>query len=253
MRKKVIAVTAMFVLSLAAFAYAQAVENTYEVTASTTPGREGSKSKPVPVGVKFGYTVSESQGRRPSPVKKYSIRFAGLRTNPSVAGRCSDSTLESEGPTGCPSKSIVGTGFIENQTGATADPNDKSIECNAQLWVVNQGSNKASIYVKGDPNSTNPRTRCAIELAAPIPARFSNKNGEGRLDFTVPNSLLHPGAPTISNAVVKVTSTIKRITKGGKGFYESTGGCSGGRRSVSVVFTPEQGSAKTAKTNARCS
>jgi hypothetical protein len=253
MRKKVLAVTAMFVLSLAAYAYAQAVTNTYTVTASTTPAKKGSKSKPVPVGVKFGYKVGEATGKRPSPVKTYSIRFKGLRANTSVAAKCSASTLESQGPDACPPKSIVGTGFIENQTGSTADPNDKSIECNAALSVVNLGANKASIYVEGDPNQSDPRRRCAIQLAAPIPAKFSNKNGEGRLDFTVPNSLRHPGAPTISNAVVNVTSTIKKISKGGKGFYESIGGCSRGKRPVSVVFTPESGPTKTQRTTARCS
>jgi hypothetical protein len=253
MRKKVIAVTAMFVLSLAAYAFAQAQQNTYAVKASTNPPRKGSKSKTVPVGVKFDYQVGEASGNRPSPVKTYSIRFKGLRTNPSVAAACKQSTLESQGPKGCPAKSIVGTGFIKNETGNTADPKDKSIQCNAALSVVNQGSNKASIYVEGDPNQSDPRKRCAIQLAAPIPARFSNKNGEGRLDFTVPNSLLHPGAPTISNAVVDVTSTIKKITKNGKGFYESTGGCSGGKRAVSVVFTPESGPSRTQKTTARCS
>jgi len=84
MRKMVIAVTAMFVLSMAAYAYAQQ-ENTYSVTAKTSPTRAGSKSKPVPVGISFGYQVGEASGNRPSPVKRYSIRFKGLRVNPGVA------------------------------------------------------------------------------------------------------------------------------------------------------------------------
>jgi hypothetical protein len=173
--------------------------------------------------------------------------------NTSVAAKCSASALEDEGLDACPSKSIVGTGFIENQTGATNNQADKSIPCNAALTVVNHGANKASIYVAGNPNSSNPRTKCAIELAAPIPARFSNSSKGSTLTFTVPESLKHPGGAAISNAVVSVTSTIKRITKGGKGFYEATGGCTGGKRDISVAFTTEAGQTEKASKKARCS
>jgi hypothetical protein len=252
MRKMVVAVTAMFVLGLAALAYAQQV-NTYEVEASTSPTKAGTKKKPVPVGLKFGYTVSEASGNRPSPVKKYSIRFAGMRVNTSVPGKCTLGKLEDGGAEACPKDSIVGEGYIRNETGATANPADKSIKCNAKLWVVNLGSSKASIYVAGSPEATDEREKCQIQLAAPIPAKFTTRGSMSSLDFTVPSSLLHPGAATISNAVVAVESSIKKIKKGGKGFFESIGGCKGGKRAVEVVFTPESGSAKTGKTTARCS
>jgi hypothetical protein len=252
MRKTVAAATAVLTLGLAALAYAQAVENTYDVTGSTSPTRAGTKSKPVPVGVKFGYEVDTTTGARPSPVKRYSIRFAGLRANTNAFPTCSVAKMEEEQSVdGCPAKSIVGTGFIRNATGITIDPNDRSVECNAALWVVNSGKNKGAIFVKGTPDSTNPKTRCAIELAAPIPARFINRANEGRLEFDVPPSLLHP-ATTLDNAVVEVTSSIKNVKSKGRGFFESTGGCVRGKRKISVVFTPETGSAKAASTQANC-
>jgi hypothetical protein len=253
MRKKVIAVTALFVLSLAAYAVAQAVQqNTYEVTAKTSPTRTGSSSKPVPIGLDFGYKVGEVAGNRPAVVKTYSIRFAGVRVNSSVAAACRSSVLESEGPDACPSKSIVGTGYIENATGATNNIADKSIACNAALSVVNLGNMKAAIYVAGSPTATDPREKCAIELAAPIPAKFVNRPGENSLDFTVPASLTHPGGPAISNAVVNVTSSIKKISKGGRGFFESRGGCVDGKRRVRVIFTPETGPRATESITVRC-
>ena len=255
MRKMVIALTAMFALSIAAFAYAQAAQvNTYEVTASTNPTKAGSSKSPVPISLAFNYAVGEQNNNRPAVIKKYSIRFAGIRVNPSAAAVCPASTLESKGPSGCPAKSLVGTGFIENETGATNNPADKSIECNAALWVVNHGSMRASIYVAGDPNQTDPRRRCAIQLASAIPAKFINRSGgESSLDFSVPSSLTHPGSPAISNAVVKVESKIKRIVRRGKGFFESRGGCKSGKRRVRVLFTPENGSVATETTTARCS
>jgi hypothetical protein len=252
MRKFAIAVTAMFVLGLSAVAYAQ-VTNTYTVSGSTSPTRAGTSKKPVPVSVKFGYTVGEQSGNRPSPVRKYSIRFAGLRVNTNAFPRCASGRK----PSDCPSRSIVGTGFITNATGARNNPSDKSIACNAALSVINNGSNKATIYVEGSPQQSDPRRRCAIELASPIPARFIRASG-GRavsLEFTVPQSLLHP-LPTLDNAVTSVTSTIKRLTtrRRGKtvGFFESTGGCVRNRRNITVTFTPESGPAARAQRLASC-
>jgi hypothetical protein len=256
MRKLLIAVTAMFVLGLAAVAYAQVV-NTYDVSGSTNPTRAGSSSRPVPVSVRFGYTVGEQQNRRPSPVRKYSIRFAGLRVNTNAFPRCSASTLENRGPSACPSGSAVGSGFITNATGSRTDPNDKSITCNAALTVYNSGDNRGVIYVAGSPNSTNPRTRCAIELAAPIPARYIRASGgqATSLEFNVPPSLLHP-LPTLDNAVTSVTSTIRNITRrrGGRrvGYFESIGGCVRNRRNITVTFTPEQGTVARAQELAPC-
>jgi hypothetical protein len=255
MRKMVIALTAILALSLAAFAYAQVAQvNTYEVEASTNPTKAGSSKKPVPISLTFSYSVGEQNNNRPAVIKKYSIRFAGIRVNPSSAPVCKAATLEREGPSGCPSKSLVGSGFIENATGATNNPADKSIQCNAALNVVNHGGMRASIYVAGDPNQTDPRRKCAIQLASAIPAKFINRSGgESSLDFSVPDSLTHPGGAGISNAVVHVDSKIKLLTRKGKGFFESRGGCKSGKRRVRVLFTPESGSLATETTTARCS
>ena len=252
MRKLVVAFTAMFVLGLGALAYAQ-VTNTYTVSGSTSPTNAGTSKKPVPVSVKFGFTVGEAAGNRPSPIRQYSIRFAGLRVNSAAAPTCA----ANRAPSRCTSRSIVGTGFITNATGARNNPSDKSIACNAALSVINNGSNKATIFVEGSPNQSDARKRCAIELAAPIPARFIRAAGGAAttLQFTVPQSLLHP-LPTLDNAVTSVSSTIRRLTRrrNGRtvGYYESTGGCTGGRRNISVVFTPETGTPSTTTTRARC-
>jgi hypothetical protein len=255
MKKAVIAVAAMFVVALCAVAYAQQ-QNTYTVTGSTSPTRTGSSARPVPVSVKFAYTVGEAGNNRPSPVKRYSIRFTGLRVNTNAFPKCSASRLENRGPSSCPRGSAVGSGFITNATGAKSNPADKSIACNAALTVFNSGNNRAAIYVQGSPQQSDPRRRCAIELAAPIPARYVRRGSAMALEFDVPPSLLHP-LPTLDNAVTSVTSTIRRLTRRRRGktvgYYESTGGCRNGRRAISVVFTPETGTPATQATTARCS
>lgn len=242
MRKLVPALVAVFLVALAAVAYAQVAQvNTYTVTGGTSPSTTGSTSKPKPIGIKFGFKVDEASNNRPGVIEKYTIRFGGTRINSSVASKCSRNTLEAEGPSGCSGTSVVGTGFIQNETGATNNPADKSIQCNAALSVVNHGSNKASIFVQGDPQQSDPRKKCAIQLSAAIPATFRNTRSGSELTFVVPQSLKHPGSPAISNAVKNVTSSIKRITKGGKGFYEAVGGCKNGKRALQVTFRTEAG------------
>jgi hypothetical protein len=255
MRKTLTAgLTGALALCVAAVASAQGPQqqNAYRVTASVSPANAGSKSRPVPIGVRFGFEVSEASGLRPSPVRTYSIRFAGLRANTHLFPRCSTRTLEERKTVdACPRGSIIGTGYIENATGDRANLADRSIQCNAQLWVVNGGRDRANIFVAGRSTATDPRTRCAVDLASPIPARFVTTRTDGRIEFTVPESLRHP-LGTLDNAVVRVTATIRRVTRRGRGFFESAGGCRAGQRRISVVFTAETGERRTASTQARC-
>ncbi|HEX2087370.1 MAG TPA: hypothetical protein VHF89_16930 [Solirubrobacteraceae bacterium] len=247
----------LLLLATAAIAIAQQSEvtNTYEVNGSTSPAREGSARNPIPIAIDFDYEVGTTDGRRPSPIEKYSIRFGGVIVNQAVAPRCPNSTLQNEGPDGCPRGSIVGSGFIENATGNREDPNDQRIQCNASVQVINGTGNGGNLYVAGSPNSTDPRTRCAIELAAPIPFRFVRRGSAIALEFEVPDSLLHP-LPTLSNAVKRVQSRVRRITRRirGKrrGYFESRGPCPRNRRLITVVFTPEQGEQATAQDRAPC-
>ena len=257
MRKLWVAGSAIIlILAVAAIAYAQGeVTNTYTVDGSTSPAREGSRSNPVPIGINFDYEVGTTDGRRPSPIEKYSIRFGGTQVNQNAAARCPDSTVQNEGPDGCPSGSIVGSGFIENATGARDNPNDQSVVCNASVQVINGTGNGGNLYVAGSPNSTDERTRCAIELAAAIPFRFVRRGAATALEFEVPDSLLHP-VPTLSNAVKRVRSRVRRVTRRirGKrrGYFESRGPCPRNRRLITVVFTPEEGEQATAQDRAPC-
>jgi len=246
----------LMIFAVTAIAWAQGeVTNTYVVKGSTSPAREGSARNPLPISINFDYEVGTTDGRRPSPIEKYSIRFGGTQVNTGAAARCRSSTLQNEGPSGCPRGSIVGSGFIENATGNRSDPNDQSVECNASVQVINGTGNGGNLYVAGSPNSTDPRTRCAIELAAPIPFRFVRRGAATALEFEVPDTLLHP-LPTLSNAVKRVQSRVRRITRRirGKrrGYFESRGPCARNRRLITVVFTPEEGEQATAQTNAPC-
>ena len=155
MRKKVIAVAALFALrSRGRLRAGRAGQHLQGHRRRRPRRRPAARSKPVPVSRSSSTTtVGEQSNNRPVAVKKYSIRFAGLnRVNTNAFAVLRRRTLENKGPSGCPDESIVGTGFIENATGATNNPADRSIECNAALRVFNSGNNNAR-------RSTSPAAR----------------------------------------------------------------------------------------------
>lgn len=255
MRKVAVLAMTGLLLVVAAVAYAQ-VTNTYTVTASTNPAKAGSSKKPVPISVKFNYQVGEVDGKRPSPVKKYSILFDGLRVNTNSFPKCSAAQLKAS-KAGC-AAAKVGSGAVRNASGATNNPNDKSIVCDLQLTVYNSGNNKGLLLLEGGPGQGAGK-ECPIEFGpsnGTIPANYARSARGTALEFSVPATLLHPLA-TLDNSVYDVRSTILKKTKKVKGktvgYYEAVGGCRGGRRTVTVTFTPETGSTQKASSPAKCS
>jgi len=255
--RKVTALAAAVIAALVVAAVAQAAQvNTYTVTGKTSPAKPGSKKKPVPISLDFDYTVGEESGQRPSPVKRYTIGFYGVKSNGGLFPKCTAASINAaQSIANCPKGSIVGSGFIINASGSTSDPNDKSIECNLNLTVVNGGQGRAAIFLQGGPSTIVQGKPCVIGISQAIDARYVSFDGGGTaLQFDVPANLLHP-IGGLDNAVVQVQSTIKKLTvkKGGKtrGYYESVG-CKGKQRPISVDFLSEAGQSVTATTNARC-
>ena len=240
------------VLVLAAIAFAQQ-QNQYSVTAGVTPPAKGSKAKPVPVGVKFNYTVTEATGKKPAPVKGYKIAFTGLTTNGAFFPTCSSSKISGAGnnDSGCPAKAKVGSGTLDSFVYQTADPSGAGgFPCPKKINLWNAGKNKLVIFIFGDP------AQCGgVGALPPIDAKYVNTGGGAQaLQFDVPPTVLHPIAG-LSVAVNSVQSSVKKLTvkKSGKkrGYFEAIG-CPGGKRTVTVTFTPETGSPGTAKASQSC-
>src|SRR4051812_32383126 len=230
-------------LALPTTALAQTQQNTYKVTASVAPGKKGSKAKPAPVSVKFGYTVGEANGLKPAAVKRYTIGFGGVKTNGKYFKTCQASQMAGS-DAGCSKKALVGTGSLDSFVYADNDPSGANggFDCKKTLHVWNAGANKAVLFLNGDPN------QCGGVGALPaIPAKFVKFGSNGTaLQFDVPATVLHPiGGLTV--AVTNVSSTIKKQTvtvKGKKvGYFESIAK----KHPVSVDFTTEAGQKSTAK------
>ena len=79
---------------------------------------KGSKAKPIPTGLKFGYTVEDSDStKRATVIEQYAIGAEGLVTNPTKFPKCSFTQLDDATvPTSC-QKAQVGAGLVKNAAG----------------------------------------------------------------------------------------------------------------------------------------
>src|SRR4051795_11328850 len=256
-RVAMLVVAVVSVLALTAVAIAQTTqENTYSVDGSVTPKKKpGTKKKPVPVSVKFHYTVGEKNNLQPSAIDRYKISFYGVRAvNGDKFPKCTADQISQAGNSdaGCPKGSLVGTGTIDNFVYADTDPSGAQggFKCTKKLNIYNSGNKKGALFVYGDPN------QCGGVGALPaFPISYVKGDGGGTaLQFDVPATVLHP-ISGLSVAVRSVQSTIlqRTVTKSGKKYpyYESIA-CKGKARPIIVTFTTEAGQATKSSANAKC-
>lgn len=252
---KKLTVVAAVVACLGLTAIALAVTNTYQVSASTSPTTAGSTKKPVPIGLTFSYSVGEENNQRPSPVKQYKIKFAGLRVNTKPFKTCTANKINAAGTNAsCPTAAIVGTGSVDNRLGPTNDPSRQDLHCYLALTLYNAPNNHATLFLQGRKNNPAPKD-CITDIDTAIDASYVRSGTSTTLSFTVPPALLHP-VTGLDNAVRSVTSTIKRLTKGSGSkrvaYYSSVGGCKSKQRAVTVTFVPESGTTRQAQGFAKC-
>jgi hypothetical protein len=242
-KARFIAVALLALFGITAVAFAQT--NAYTVSGTVAKG--GSKAKPKTVGLKLNYTVGDASGLLPAPVKKYSIGFEGMKADTSFLPKCSAASMtQAKTNSGCPAKSLVGSGNINALVGAKGSPAATAAKCQLGLSIHNSGGGKAALWLEGGPGSKND---CLATIAQAIDAKFVQKGTTTSLEFTVPPSLLHQLGLDVP--VISVTSTIKKIagkTKSGKatGFFRSVG-CKDKKRDITVTFTDETGKATPVK------
>jgi hypothetical protein len=239
----IVVAAAAALLCFAAVALAQT--NTYTVSGKIASG--GSKKKPKPVAVDFGYTVGTAEGTLASPVKTYKIHLDGVYGNADfVSKKCAASKLNAMSTpddSSCPSASKVGTGSVDALVGTAGQPIDGAIKCHLDLRIYAGTKKSLTLFLSGKMPT------CITNVNQAIDAKFSTDAKGGNLTFTVPDQLLHQVGLDIS--VTKVTSKIKKLGKGTKGLFVSKG-CKG-TRNVEVTFTAESGqSAKQSNSAGKC-
>jgi hypothetical protein len=272
MRKFLIAaVAAVTVLAVAAVALAA---NKYSVDGSTSPRGKGTAAKPLPVSLDFDFKVEDViPENRGTPIEKYFIAAEGLVTYPELFPRCSGGTDGANNPDLATVKRVckkakVGGGYIFAYGGATNTPTQK-LKCVLELNLYNVEPGKytsspvddiskknggLAIRVDGvppEPDALDKRNKgeCALPQNEAIIAPYKTVKVKGvtsdELQFTVPQSLLHPaaGAETVvqfNHASVEKRTATKRIKGKNRkvGFYSAVG-CKGNQRSIQVTFITE--------------
>jgi hypothetical protein len=273
MRKLWIAALALAaVLAVAGVAIAA---NTYEVFLAKTSAGKGTRAKPVPTKLDFGYRVGDSENMRPFVIREYRIASEGTFAFTKARPRCTydqaNDPLVTD-PANLSSacrKAKLGSGTINNLAGA---PNDRSqkLPCNVKLTLINISTGDPrypktvsqirkrggiAIRIDGDPPD------CPISVHEALAAPWYDTKIEGiltsELRFTVPPTLAHPGG--LDNSVVETTSHIQKLTglvavRNGvpvaaakrRVGYLSLVGRKGGTRTTRVTFIDESGAKSTA-------
>jgi hypothetical protein len=252
MRKlTVVALALVGVLVVAAVAYAA---NTYTVNpASSSPAGKGSKRKPLPKKVLFGFRVATDNGSVSSPIQKYAINFEGLTYFGKYLPKCKFSQANLGTVSSKCKKAKVGSGIVEALAGPKGSPASAAVKCNINLSLYNIGTGLA-IRIDGGPGTfvtgpVNGRSNCPQNQHRAINGRIKKAKvggiSGGSLKFTVASELRHIGPLDVG--LVNVTSTLNRkprTVKIGRKRLKvsilSATGCKGSTRLVQVKFTDEQ-------------
>jgi hypothetical protein len=250
MRKLSIAV--MAIAAVAALASVAFAANVYKVhLGSTTVPGKGSKAKPIPTALKFGFQVEETDpNKRATVIQEYAIGSEGLVTNPKLFPKCAFSDLDNEPtpPAKC-KKALVGTGLVKAAAGPSTDQSlANSTPCNLQLRLYNNGKGMMLRLDGGPPippSFESDQVGCALPQHTAINGRFVKRKIGGVTSsdfvFSVPESLKHPlvGVDVSvrrSDNLIKLRTAKKNGAK--RGFYEKIG-CKGGKRLVRATFKTE--------------
>jgi hypothetical protein len=188
---------------------------TLEVTHS--PNKASKKKKPRGAKLKFVITLRKADGSKPSPTTDTIVNLPkGLGLNYKEFPTCTQQILQTRGPSGCPSKSKVGTGRLE------ADASPVLAKVGGTVTAYNGKNRTYLLYV-------------VPEISSPlvIPGKLSGR----RVDFDVPLVPTLPGQPNATLTYFEVTTggTIKKSkrVKGKKkkvtiNYFENPTSCKGG-------------------------
>jgi len=254
LRRVALTALAAGALALAGSAAAQAASS-YTVGGSASGG--GSKSKPVPTGLKLAVKYNGTD--RPPTASKFTLAVQGLKVATTGVPVCSVNSLnQAQTDTGCNKAAKVGGGYVKNEVGDTPDQSSITILCNLSVTLYNAGSGRLAVWLKGAPTINVAGATCPIGVNQALDGKLTNTSRGMSLSFTIPPNLMHPGVPTEAQGISEISTTIdKRIVtvkkhgKKTKTSVLSSTGCKGSR-SISLTLGLEAGGTNTSTGSAKC-
>ena len=200
--------------------------------ASHSPNKASKKKKKVGTKAKVTLNLKKQDGTQPSPTIDAIVTLPpGMGLNYTKFTTCDINKLKANGPSGCPSKSKIGSGKLT----AGAEPVIPSVQGTVTAF---NGKNKTYLlYV-------------VPEISSPlvIPGKLKGKV----LDFDVPLVPTLPGQPNATLTFFEVT-TGGKAKKGKKRFnyLDNPTKCSGGYK-WKIAFKYENGESLTPEDTATC-
>lgn len=207
---------------------------TQGLEASHSPNKASKKKKKVGTKAKITLNLKKQDGTQPSPTVDAVVTLPkGMGLNYTKFVACDKAKLEANGPSGCPSKSKIGSGKLT----AGAEPVIPSVQGTVTAF---NGKNKTYLlYV-------------VPEISSPlvIPGKLK---GKSVLDFDVPLVPTLPGQPNATLTFFEVT-TGGKAKKGKKKFnyLENPTKCPSGGWLWKIAFKYENGESLTPEDSATC-
>jgi len=197
LRKTLIAaLTALTALALAAVAIAQTPPS-IDVTATVSPSKAGTKTKPK--SEKVNLTINNSRESQTS-ASKIEISFPKtLKLSTKGLKTCSVAKLDAQGKANCPKGSLAGLGTAEALLNPTS-ANPASLKFNVSTFVA--GKNLLAFYLEQQG------TDSGVQQA--LPAKITsvkNKVYGQKLTINIPKNLQQP-APGAYSALVQIKNSL---------------------------------------------
>jgi len=248
----VLGITAAALLTTSSAAFAQATS--YDISASTSPAKAGSKKKPIPASLSL--TVNATGTARPTTASAFKVTFAGMKANTKGLKTCTVSQINAaQSDSGCNRAAKIGSGYVKNLVGVDSDPNDTSISCNLAVTLYNGGNGRVAVFLKGSPTTNVAGGTCVIAVNQALDGKFTSSSKGVSLSFTIPENLQHPITGLnqgIAAIQTKIDKKILKIKGKRHGVLEAVGGCKGGKRDVTLELTQAAGGVGTSKGSAKC-
>ena len=186
--RKPLSVVALAIAALLAFsAVAQASTTIGKLDLKLSSSKAGKKKKPRGVKLNFHLTLGTDDGTSPPTTKETIVSFGkGIKFNASKFPSCSQATLNSKGPKGCPKGSKIGTGSaVALVGGSPGEPAPSTTESLKVTAYNGPGGKKYELYLQGD-------SPAAISQA--IEGKLTKAHGDYgyQLDVIIPPELQQP-------------------------------------------------------------
>jgi hypothetical protein len=240
-RKKllVVGVAALGVLGIVAIAHAAIIQT---LVIKSKPAKAG---KPTSFDVAYATSLTADdpgykvKGQPPPPTSLTLQIVKGGQYNGKYFPKCNLAKLQTQGPSGCPGKSKIGTGIgIGSAKPIVAQP------VSGKLTIFNGGANKIYVFVLPDLGPT-------FVVVGTI-KKTSGKFGYS-LTFKIPPIKTLPSAPDAAVISVNTKTPVKTIRKGGKkiGYVVAPKKCKGSWP-YQGTFTFTDGQSVTVKGKTKC-